>query len=159
MNIVWKQLTWTNHINQYSMNINNINKAGSAQRTSSRKPLRWWPTLKPSWSLKEQYDSICCFAYVAGFAANELNEPCCNCVSLKCYLACPDPFAPNIMQGTKGAVSRVELVGVTGDGIQTELYVIDTTKSQPGSTLLVEATKDNIISLAGRYFVHTWGYS
>jgi hypothetical protein len=29
-----------------------------------------------------------------------------------------------------------------------ELYVIDTTNSQPGSTLLVEKTKDNIISLA-----------
>ena len=49
-----------------------------------------------------------------------------------------------------------------GDGIQAEitdvtfpvltatneLYVIDTTNSQPGSTLLVEKTKDNIISLA-----------
>jgi hypothetical protein len=53
-------------------------------------------------------------------------------------------------------------VGVTGAGIQAEiadvtfpvltatkeLYVIDTTNSQPGSTLLVEKTKDNIISLA-----------
>jgi hypothetical protein len=53
-------------------------------------------------------------------------------------------------------------VGVTGDVIQAEiadvtfpvltatneLYVIDTTKFQPGSTLLVEKTKDNIISLA-----------
>ncbi len=29
-----------------------------------------------------------------------------------------------------------------------ELYVIDTTNSQPGSTLLVEKTKDNIVSLA-----------
>ncbi len=28
-----------------------------------------------------------------------------------------------------------------------ELYVIDTTNSQPGSTLLVEKTKDNILSL------------
>ncbi len=53
-------------------------------------------------------------------------------------------------------------MGVTGDGIQAEiadvtfpvltatnkLLVIDTTNSQPGSTLLVEKTKDNIISLA-----------
>jgi hypothetical protein len=52
-------------------------------------------------------------------------------------------------------------VGVTGDGIQTEItdvtfpvltttnefYVIDTTNSQPGSTLFVDKTKDNIISL------------
>ena len=68
----------------------------------------------------------------------------------------------SIIQGTQGTGSRVQLVGVTGDGIQTEitevtfpvltvtneLYVIDTTNSQPGSTLLVEKTKDNIISLA-----------
>ncbi len=67
----------------------------------------------------------------------------------------------NIIQGTQGTGSRVQLVGVTGDGIQTELadvtfpvltaanelYVIDTTNSQPGSTFLVEKTKDNIISL------------
>ena len=32
-----------------------------------------------------------------------------------------------------------------------ELYVIDATNSQPGSTLLVEATKDNIISLTVLY--------
>jgi hypothetical protein len=29
-----------------------------------------------------------------------------------------------------------------------ELYVIDTTNSQPGSTLLVDKAKDNTISLA-----------
>ncbi len=63
-----------------------------------------------------------------------------------------------IIQGTQGTGSRVQLVGVTGDDIQVEvagvtfpvltvtneLYVIDTTNSQPGSTLLVEKTKDNI---------------
>jgi len=68
----------------------------------------------------------------------------------------------SIIQGTQGTGSRVQLVGVTGDVIQAEitdvtfsvftatneLYVIDTTNSQPGSTLLVEKTKDNIISLA-----------
>ena len=67
----------------------------------------------------------------------------------------------SIIQGTQGTGSRVQLVGVTGDGIQTEitdvtfpvltvtneLYVIDTTNSQSGSTLLVEKTQDNIISL------------
>ena len=31
--------------------------------------------------------------------------------------------------------------------VTNELYVIDTTNSQPGSTLLVEKTKDNILSL------------
>ena len=53
-------------------------------------------------------------------------------------------------------------MGVTGDAIQAEitdvtfpvftatneLYVIDTTNSQPGSTLIVEKTKDKIVSLA-----------
>ena len=67
----------------------------------------------------------------------------------------------SIIQGTQGTGSRVQLVGVTGDKIQAEiadvtfpvltatneLYVIDTTNSQPGSTLLVEKTKDNILSL------------
>jgi hypothetical protein len=67
----------------------------------------------------------------------------------------------SIMQGTQWTGSRVQLVGVTGDVIQTEiadvtfpvltatneLYVIDTTNSYPGSTLLVDKTKDNIISL------------
>ena len=67
----------------------------------------------------------------------------------------------SIIQGTQGTGSRVQLVGVTGDGIQVEitdvtfpvltatneLYVIDTTNSQPGSTLLVEQTQDNILSL------------
>jgi hypothetical protein len=67
----------------------------------------------------------------------------------------------SIIQGTQGTGSRVQLVGVTGDDIQAEiedvtfpvltttneLYVIDTTNSQPGSTLLVDKTKDNIISL------------
>jgi len=55
----------------------------------------------------------------------------------------------NIIQGTQRTGSRVQLVGVTGDGIQAEiadvtfpvltatneLYAIDTRKSQPGSTL------------------------
>ncbi len=68
----------------------------------------------------------------------------------------------SIIQGTQGTGSRVQLVVVTGDGIQAEiavitfpvltatneLHVIDTTNSQPGSALLVEKTKDNIISLA-----------
>jgi hypothetical protein len=67
----------------------------------------------------------------------------------------------SIIQGTQGTGSRVQLIGVTGDGIQAEItdvtfpvltvtnefYVIDTTNSQPGSTLLVEKTKDNILSL------------
>ena len=67
----------------------------------------------------------------------------------------------SIIQGTQGTGSRVQLVGVTGAGIQTEItdvtfpvltvanefYVIDTTNSHPGSTLLVEKTRDNIISL------------
>jgi hypothetical protein len=67
----------------------------------------------------------------------------------------------SIIQRTQGTGSRVQLVGVTGDVIQAEitdvtfpvltatneLYVIDTTNSQPGSTLLVDKTKDNIISL------------
>ena len=132
-------------------------------------------------------------ALMAGFVANEQNEECLNCVSLKCYRACADTYAmqssrfharsavldqvfvpdttasildsgamASIIQGTQGTGSRVQLVGVTGDGIQAEiadvtfpvltatneLYVIDTTNSQPGSTLLVEKTKDNIISLA-----------
>jgi hypothetical protein len=68
----------------------------------------------------------------------------------------------SIIQGTQGTGSRVQLVGVTGDDIQAEiavvtfavltatneLHVIDTTNSQPCSTLLVEKTKDDIISLA-----------
>ena len=32
-------------------------------------------------------------AYVAGFAANESDESCCNCVSLKCERACTDSHA------------------------------------------------------------------
>jgi hypothetical protein len=66
-----------------------------------------------------------------------------------------------IIQGTQGTGSRVQLVGVTGDDIQpeitdvtfpvltvtNELYVIDTTNSHHGSTLFVDKTKDNIISL------------
>jgi hypothetical protein len=61
----------------------------------------------------------------------------------------------NIVQGTPGTGSRVQVVGVTGDGIQAEivevtfpvltatneLYVIYTTNSQPGSTLLVETKR------------------
>jgi hypothetical protein len=68
----------------------------------------------------------------------------------------------SIIQGTQWTGSRVQLVGVTGDDIQAEitdvtfpvltvtneLHVIDTTNSQSGSTLVVEKTKDNIISLA-----------
>jgi hypothetical protein len=131
-------------------------------------------------------------AYTAGFPADEPNEECSNCVSLKCYRACTDTYAmpssrfharsavldqvfvpdttasildsgamASITQGTQGTGSRVQLVGVTGDGIAeiadvtfpvltatNELYVIDTTNSRPVSTLLVEKTKDNIISLA-----------
>jgi hypothetical protein len=65
-------------------------------------------------------------------------------------------------KGTPGTGFHVQLVGVTGDGIQSEitdvifpvltvtneLYVIDTTNSQSGSTLLVDKTKENIISLS-----------
>ncbi len=61
----------------------------------------------------------------------------------------------SIIRGTQGTGSRVQLVGVTGDDIQAEiadvtfpvltvtneLYVIDTTNSQPGSTLLVDKTR------------------
>ena len=61
-------------------------------------------------------------------------------------------------KGVEGTGSRVQLVGVTGDDFQAEitdvtfpvftatneLYVIDTTNSQSGSTLIVEKTKDNI---------------
>ena len=32
-------------------------------------------------------------AYVAGFAANEPNDTCFNCVSLKCYRACANSYA------------------------------------------------------------------
>ena len=65
----------------------------------------------------------------------------------------------NIKQGTKETVSCVQLVGVTGDGIQSKIlgvtfpvlpvtndlylyvfYVIDTRNSKSGSTLLVETT-------------------
>ena len=67
----------------------------------------------------------------------------------------------SIIQGTHWTVSRVQLVGVTDDDIQVEItdvtfpmlsatnefYVIDTTNSQTGSTLLVEKTNDNVISL------------
>jgi len=67
----------------------------------------------------------------------------------------------SIIQGTQGTGSRVQLVGVTGDDIQAEItdvtfpvltttnefYVIDTSNSHPGSTWLVDKTKDNIISL------------
>jgi hypothetical protein len=129
---------------------------------------------------------------MVGFAPDEHNEECLNCVSLKCYHVCSDTyvipssrfharsvvvdqvFVPDtttsilgdgvlvsIIQGTQGTGSRVQLVGVTGDDIQTEittvtfpvltttneLYVIDTTNSQSGSTLLVENTKDNVNSL------------
>ena len=43
-----------------------------------------------------------------------------------------------------------------------EFYVIDTTNCQPGSTYLVEKTKDNIISLTvllktGLKLILTWG--
>ena len=131
-------------------------------------------------------------AFLACFPANEPNEGCSNCVSLKCYRVCTDSyvmpssrfhdrstvldqvFVPDttssildngamtsIIQGIQGTGSRVQLVGVTGDGIQdeitdvifpvltftNEIYVIDTTNSQTGSTLLVETTKDNILSL------------
>ncbi len=102
------------------------------------------------------------------FSPNEHNDECLNCVSLKCYRVCADTYVEHesrslgsLVQGTQGTGSRVQLVGVTGDDIQTEisdvtfpvltttneLYVIDTTNSQPGSTLFVDKTKDNIISL------------
>jgi hypothetical protein len=68
-----------------------------------------------------------------------------------------------IIEGTKGTGARVRLVGVTGTGVDaeladvifpvrtaTELYAIDTTGSQAGSTLLVERTKDTILSLVSR---------
>ena len=67
-----------------------------------------------------------------------------------------------IIEGTQGTGARVRLVGVTGTGVDAELadvifpvrtatdepYTIDTTGSQAGSTLLVERTKDTILSLA-----------
>jgi hypothetical protein len=67
-----------------------------------------------------------------------------------------------IIEGTQGTGARVRLVGVTGAGVDAELadvifpvrtatdelYAIDTTGSQAGSTLLVERTKDTILSLA-----------
>jgi hypothetical protein len=65
-----------------------------------------------------------------------------------------------IIKDTQGTGSRVRLVGVT-DGVDAELAdvifpvhtttdeldAIDTTGSQEGSTLLVERTKDTILSL------------
>jgi hypothetical protein len=67
-----------------------------------------------------------------------------------------------IIEGTQGTGARVRLVGVTGTGVDAELvdvifpvrtatdelYAIDTTGSQAGSTLLVERTKDTTLSLA-----------
>ena len=67
-----------------------------------------------------------------------------------------------IIQGNQGTCSRVQLVGVTGDGTKSEitdvtfpvltvtndLYVIYTTNSQSGSTLLVKKTNDSIFSLS-----------
>ena len=66
-----------------------------------------------------------------------------------------------IIEGTQDTGARVRLVGVTGAGVDAELadlifpvrtatdelYAIDTTGSQAGSTLLVERTKDTILSL------------
>ena len=68
-----------------------------------------------------------------------------------------------IIEGTQGTGARVRLVGVTGTGVDAELadvifpvrtatdelYAIDTAGSQAGSTLLVERTKDTILSLSG----------
>jgi hypothetical protein len=87
-----------------------------------------------------------------GFAPNEHNDECLNCVSLQCYRACADtydmPFSrfhdrsavldqvfvpdttdsnldigvmTSIMNGTQGTGPRVQLVSVTGDGIQAEI--------------------------------------
>jgi len=67
-----------------------------------------------------------------------------------------------IIEGTQGTGARVRLVVVAGAGVEAELadvifpvrtatdelYAIDTTGSQAGSTLLVERTKDTILSLA-----------
>ncbi len=71
-----------------------------------------------------------------------------------------------VIEDTQGTGARVRLVGVTGAGVDAELadvifpvrtatdelYAIDTTGSQAGSsgrsTLLVERTKDTILSLA-----------
>ncbi len=58
----------------------------------------------------------------------------------------------SIIQGTQGTGSCAqfrEIANVTFPVLTAtnELYVIDTTNSQPCSTLLVEKTKDNIISL------------
>jgi hypothetical protein len=67
----------------------------------------------------------------------------------------------SVIQGTKGAGSRVQVVDVTGDIINIEiggvifrvrtttdeLYVIDTTGSHTGSTFLVERTTDAKLSL------------
>ena len=49
-----------------------------------------------------------------------------------------------------GAGIQAEIADVTFPvlTVTKELYMIDTTNSQPGSTLLVEKTKDKIISLA-----------
>jgi hypothetical protein len=84
---------------------------------------------------------------VAVFAANEQNEERRNRVSLKCYRACADTYAmPSSRFHARFAV--LDLVFFPDTTATNELYVIDTTYSQPGSTLLVEKTKDNIISLA-----------
>ncbi len=67
-----------------------------------------------------------------------------------------------IIGGTQGTEAHVRLVVVTGAGVDAELAnvicpactatdeldAIDTNSSQAGSTLLVERTKDTIISLA-----------
>jgi hypothetical protein len=67
----------------------------------------------------------------------------------------------SIIEGTQDTGARVRLGGVTGTGVDAELadvifpvrtatnelYAIDT-GSQAGSTLLVERTKDTILSLA-----------
>ena len=67
-----------------------------------------------------------------------------------------------IIEGAQDTGARVRLVGVTDTDfdaeladvifpvrtVTDELYVIDTTGSQAGSTLLVERTKDTILSLA-----------
>jgi len=67
-----------------------------------------------------------------------------------------------IIEATQDTGTRVHLVRVSGTGVDAELadvifpvhtttdelYTIETTGSQAGSTLLVECTKDTILSLS-----------
>ncbi len=85
------------------------------------------------------------------FAPNEHNDECLNCVSLKCYRTCSDTYVMPSSRFHARSVVFDQIVGVTDDVIQVEiadvtfpvltttneLYVIDTTNCQTGSTLLV----------------------